>query len=117
MTALLLALFVAPAYRPADIDLSADPATLARHDGCRVRMTFKAARVFQWGEATTLQPAPGTDGVRRAAVVGKCEAAAGESVTVVGTLRVIRHPAHAFGRVRAPAFTEVLVRGERADRP
>jgi hypothetical protein len=116
MTAILL-LSAALAYPPIDVDLAAAPVErLARHDGCRVRCTVTVLSVWPADNYTTLGV---VQDERTVYVTGPCGANRGDTITVEGTLAVVRHevPAGGVAGVPAAGWTEYVIRDAKVVRP
>ena len=87
-----------------------------RLDGKAVVATFTVASAYTWGEGKTLRtvvgPTNAAMGVERTAILKGNrlhDADQGAKVTVVGTLRVIRHADSTIGTKTFSGFTEIRI--------
>ena len=85
-------------------------------NGKLVQTTFRIATPPDTRDETTaIGPSEQADGSERVAYLGaNYRIDVGDTVTVVGVLRVRRHPAFTVGGVVVPAWVEVRIDGELA---
>jgi hypothetical protein len=116
---ILAALFSAQPQSDTVVRVKLETITLEdaeRLNGKAMVATFTVASAYTWGEGKSLRtvvgPVGGTMGVERSAVLKGNrlhDADQGAKVTVVGTLRVIRHPESTIGTKTFSGFTEIRI--------
>lgn len=88
-----------------------------RLDGKRVRVVVVVGKpAYSWRGSTILGVADRPDGIERSAYLQgeRLDVEEGDEITIVGTLRLIQHPAHRVNGVFVQEWEEVRIEGEKA---